>query len=203
MKNILPFFSYALHPVFIPIFGTLSYFLLAPHYLTTWQQLLVLMQVSILTIFIPVSFFFLLRALGRVDSLMVAKVSQRKLPLLIQSVLLFLLITKSVTIDKIPELYFFFLAALASTLAALAFSLLKVRVSLHMMGISAVTIFTVVLSILHQTNAIFLIAALIFANGLTASSRLQMKAHSETELLLGLICGILPQVAIGYVYLYL
>ena len=192
-----------MHPVFIPLFGTLSYFLLAPHYLTTWQQFLVAMQVSILTIFIPVSFYFLLRALGRVDSLMVAKVSQRKLPLLIQSVLLFLLVSKSVTIDKIPELYFFFLAALASTMAALAFSLLKVKVSLHMMGISAITVFTVVLSILHHANAILLISTLVFANGLTASSRLQMKAHSETELILGLICGVLPQIAIGYVYLYL
>lgn len=203
MKNILPFFSYVLHPVFIPLYGTLSYFLLAPHYLTPWQQFLAGIQVAILTIFIPVSFYFLLRALGSVDSVMVAKVSQRKLPLLIQSILLFLLISKSITIDKIPELYFFFVAALASTLAALAFTLMKVKISLHMMGISALTVFAVVLSVMHHINAILLISALVMANGLTASSRLHMKAHSETELILGFICGTLPQAAIGYVYLYL
>jgi hypothetical protein len=203
LKSLLTAVSYVLHPVFVPLLGTVTYFILAPHDLTLSQQFLLGVQVSILTVFIPISFYLLLRTLGRADSIMLAKVSQRKLPLVIQSILLFLLISKSVTIDKIPELYFFFVAGLASTLAALAFSLMKVKASLHMLGIASVTIFTVVLSILYQTNALILIAILVVANGAVASSRLLMKAHSETELVLGIICGALPQMAIGYVYLYL
>jgi hypothetical protein len=203
LNRILPLFSYIFHPVFIPLFGTLSFFVLAPHYLNLTQQFLVCVQVSILTIFIPISIYLLLKTIGKIDTIMVGKVSQRRLPLLIQSILLFLLISQSITIDKIPELYFFFLAGLASTLAALAFSLLKVKASLHMMGIASLTVFAFVLSILYQSNAIILISLLVLANGLIASSRLQMKAHSETELALGFICGMLPQIAIGYVYLYL
>ncbi len=132
---------------------------------------------------------------------MAGKVSQRKLPLLIQSVLLFILITKGITIGRVPELYFFFLGALASTMAALAFSLLKAKVSLHMMGIGSLTVFVLFLSISTQTNAVYPIAGVLFLNGLIASSRLQMKAHSGTELSLGYICGIVPQLAVCYVYL--
>lgn len=165
------------------------------------QQYLVFIQVAIITLFIPVSFFFLLRSLGKIDSMMAGKVSQRKLPLLIQSVLLFILISKSITIDRIPELYFYFLGALASTLAALIFSMLRVKISLHMMAIGSLTVFVIFMSLANQQNILYPIAGLFLLNGVIASSRLQMKAHSITELAVGFICGILPQMIIGYVYL--
>jgi len=38
-------------------------------------------------------------------------------------------------------------------------------------------------------------------NGLVASSRLMMKAHSNKELLIGFLCGIIPQIGLLYVWL--
>ncbi|MBF6609021.1 MAG: hypothetical protein ITG00_09845 [Flavobacterium sp.] len=201
MKKVLPLFSWLLHPVLIPLLATAFYFLIYDSYMTKGQQYLVYLQVAIITFFIPVSFFFLLRSLGKIDTVMAGNVSQRKMPLLIQSVLLFILITKGITIERIPELYFFLLSALASTLCALLFSLLKVKISLHMMGIGALTLFVIFLSISAQYNAVYYIAGLVLLNGMVASSRLAMKAHSGTELVLGFICGVLPQIAIGYAYL--
>lgn len=201
MKKTLPFFSYLFHPIFIPVFATLFYFLFNESYFNDQQKLLIVLQIVIVTIFIPISFFFLLRSLGKIDDIMVSELSQRKIPLMIQAVLIVTIIQKSITLETIPELYFFFLGGLASTIAALIFLLCKIKVSLHMIGISTLTAFVIGLSFHTQTNIIYTIAFLIFMNGIVASSRLAMKAHTHQELALGFLSGVLPQVVLWYFWL--
>lgn len=201
MKKILPFFSYLFHPIFIPVYGTLCYFLFNDTYLDTRQIYLVLLQIVIVTIFIPISFFYILRSLDKVDSVMVSDLSQRKIPLIIQSVLIFTLIQKGITLDTIPELYFFFLAGFISTLLALSFLFLKIKASIHMIGISTLTTFVIGLSLHNQINSIIIIFFLILMNGFVASSRLEMKAHTPKELVIGFFSGMIPQVVLLYFWL--
>lgn len=185
----------------MPVFATLFYFLIDLNAYNTGQKYLILLQIAIITLFIPVCFFFLLRSLGKIDSIMLADLAQRKIPLFIQCLLLFILISKSITIDAIPELFFFFGGGLVSTFLALAFAFGRIKVSLHMMGISALTAFVVGLSFHNETNALLAITGLVFANGLVASSRLEMKAHSGSELAIGFLCGLIPQVVLWYAWL--
>ncbi|MET0760049.1 MAG: hypothetical protein ABWZ56_06490 [Flavobacterium sp.] len=201
MKKILPFFSYLFHPIFIPVFGTLGYFLFNENYFDTEQKFLILLQIVLITIFIPISFFFLLRSLGKVDSVMVSELSQRKIPLIIQAILILILIQKSITIDRIPELYFFFLGGLISTLLALIFLFFKIKASIHMIGISTLTAFVIGLSFHNQINIISTIVFLILMNGFVASSRLTMNAHSNKELVIGFFSGMMPQVVLWYLWL--
>ncbi len=70
-----------------------------------------------------------------------------------------------------------------------------------MIGISALTVFIFGLSLKNEINTINLIALFVILNGLVASSRLVMKAHSNKELLIGLLCGILPQIGLLYLWL--
>jgi hypothetical protein len=196
LKKILPFFSYLFHPLFIPVYGTLFYFLFDDNYFDGQQKYLILLQIAIITIFIPISFFFLLRSFGRLDSVMVSELSQRKIPLIIQGILILMLIQKSITIDLIPELYFFFLAGFISTLFALIFLFCKIKASIHMIGISTLTAFVIGLSIHNQIDIISTITFLILMNGVVASSRLAMKAHSNKELIIGFFSGLLPQMAL-------
>src|SRR5690606_16506456 len=126
---------------------------------------------------------------GKVDTIMLAELSQRKIPLLVHAILLYILLVNSLNIDQVFELYFFFLGALASTLAALLMSLIKIRVSLHMMGISGLTAFVIGLSLHNHVNALNTIAFLVLLNGVIASSRLKMKAHTVDELIVGFFCG--------------
>ena len=201
MKKILPFFSYLFHPLFIPVYGTLFYFLFDTNYFNGQQKYLILIQITIITVFIPISFYFLLRSFGKVDSVMVSELSQRKIPLIIQAVLIITLIQKSITLDQIPELYYFFLGGLISTLLALGFLFCKIKVSIHMIGISTLTAFVIGLSINNQINIINTIAFLILMNGVVASSRLMMKAHSNKELVLGFFSGMIPQLMLWYFWL--
>lgn len=164
-------------------------------------MLVILLQVIILTIFIPILFFFLLRSTGKIESIMIAEVSQRKFPLVIQCFLIILLIRKSITVDRYPELHFFFLAGLLSTLCALILLYARIKASLHMMTISALTVFVIGLSIHFQAQNIYLIAFLILMNGFVASSRLEMKAHTYKELVIGLLLGCIPQFLLLYIWL--
>ena len=201
MKKILPFFSYLFHPIFIPILGTLFYIYFNQNYYSREQYFLLLFQVIIITFLLPLTFFYLLRTFGKVDTIMLTETSQRKAPLLVQISLTAVLIQKSVTIDRFPELYFFFLGGIISTIIALIFVLANIKASIHMIAISALTFFAIALSIHHQENCIAIVAILFLISGLVATSRLYMKAHTLTELILGYTFGMLPQLVLWWFWL--
>jgi hypothetical protein len=159
------------------------------------------LQIIIITIFIPISFFFLLKSIGKVDSIMVSETSQRKIPLSIQALLIIILISKGITIDKIPELFFFFLGGFISTLLILILLFLRFKASIHMIGISSLTAFIIALSFHNQINLIYLIAFLITVNGIVAASRLVMNAHSYKELVVVFLIGITSQVVLWQFWL--
>lgn len=201
MKKILPFFSYLFHPLFIPVYATLFYLFLNGNRFENKEKLFVLFQISIITIIIPILTYFLLRSLGKVDSIMIYELAQRKIPLLLQCFLIITLVRNNITIDRYPELHFFFLGALFSTLVALFLLFLKVKASLHLLAISALTIFVIGLSIHLKIPNTYSIAFLILINGFVASSRLEMKAHTVKELFIGLIVGVTPQLLLLYLWL--
>ena len=201
MKKILPFFSYLFHPIFVPLLGTLSYLLFDDIYFSKAQCYLLLFQILIITFFLPLSFFYLLRTFGKIDTIMLSDLNQRKIPLVMQMILTAILITESVTIDRFPELFFFFLSGLISTFLAFIFLFAKQKASIHMIGISALTFFIIGISIHNQINSIALISLCFFVTGLIASSRLQMKAHSIKELVLGYAIGVIPQVGLWFLWL--
>ena len=192
-KKTLPFFSYLFHPIFIPVYAALLYFFLNDALFTIPQTYFAIIQIVIITILLPILFFFLLRISGQVDSIMISEISQRKIPLVIQCFLSILLVRKSVTLNHFPEFHFFFLGGLLSTVLALIFLFLKIKASLHMIAMSALALFVIGLSIHTQTRNINVIAFLVLMNGFVASSRLEMKAHTPKELVIGFLLGIIPQ----------
>jgi hypothetical protein len=201
LKKILPAFSYIFHPLFIPGMATFFYFLFHLTDFKIQEMLFVFLQITILTILIPLALYFLLRSTGAVDSIMIANVAQRKIPLVLQSFLIILIVRKSITITNYTELHFFFLGALFSTLIALGLAFANIKASLHMLSISALTVFIFGLNIHLQANSIFLIPFLILMNGFVASSRLVMNAHSPKELIIGVLAGSIPQLLLLYVWL--
>jgi hypothetical protein len=193
LKKILPFFSYLFHPLFIPVYAAVFYFFLNDSYYSNPEKYFALFQIVVITIVLPILFYFVLRAAGLVDSVMFAKISQRKIPLVIQCFLIILLVRKSITLEQFPEFHFFYLGGLLSTLLALILLYLSIKASLHMAAISAFTIFVIGLSMHNQTRNINAIAFLLLMNGFVASSRLEMNAHTTKELVIGMLLGTIPQ----------
>ena len=201
LKKTLPFFSYIFHPVFIPIYATLFYLFPEDSYVINKEKSLVLLEVAVITFIIPILFFFLLKSTGRISSIMAHELSERKFPLVIQSFLLILLVKKSITVERYPELHFFILGALTSTLIALILLFANKKASLHMIGISALTFFVFGLSMHYQTTSTLTTIFLVITNGLVASSRLIMNAHTPKELTMGVLAGSIPQILLMYLWL--
>lgn len=193
LKKTLPAFSYIFHPIFIPVYAAVYYFFFNNSYYSNPEKYFALFQIAIITVVLPLLFYFVLRTAGLVDSILFSDLSQRKIPLVIQCFLTILLVRKSITLDYFPEFHFFFLGGLLSTLLALILLFFRIKASLHMVAISAFTLFVIGLSIHNQTRNINGIAFLVLMNRFVASSRLEMHAHTPKELVIGVLLGIIPQ----------
>lgn len=196
MKKILPLFSYIFHPIFISVFAVLYFFLITNGYYNYNTIYLYVIQTLIITVFIPIACFYLLVTLKKIDSIMVTNVSQRKIPLFIQILLCLALIGKSFTPSNFPELFFFFLGSVFSSTIALILAFYHKKISLHMLGMASLTVFCVFCSLRFGIKNFTFLSTLITLNGFIASSRLTMKAHSKTELILGFIIGGIPQMMV-------
>lgn len=201
MKKLLPLFSYLFHPIFISMFAALFYFFMKEETFSDQEKIYVLLQVFLITVIIPLLFFLLLRTTGKVDSVMINETAQRKIPMALQCLLFILLVKRTILVTRYPELHFFLLAALFATLGATILLFFKIKISLHMLGISALTVFIVGLSMHLQIKIPIVIALLILLNGIVASSRLVMKAHSPFELTLGCAFGVFPQLLFLYLWM--
>ncbi|MFV8368094.1 hypothetical protein [Flavobacterium sp. LB2R40] len=70
-----------------------------------------------------------------------------------------------------------------------------------MIAISSLTIFVIGLSMHLRIQNTFIITLLILFNGFVASSRLEMKAHTYKELLIGFFLGAVPQLLLLVLWL--
>ncbi|GER58374.1 hypothetical protein [Patiriisocius marinus] len=196
MNTFLKSVAYIIHPLFMPITGVLCYFFTSPRFIEPQFMIAKLMAVIIITIFIPIISFFLLKNLKVINSIHLENVAERKYPLMIQ-VLLILLILKMVfrTYDDI-ELYYFFVGILFTSLTALFLALFKVKASLHQMAISGVSMFLMGLSIHFNINLLIGISIFAILNGLVATSRLHTNSHTNPELVIGFFIGLIPQLVL-------
>ena len=201
MNLLLKSASYLFHPLWMPFAGSLLYFMVTPRFFPEGVVQAKLLAVAIMTIFIPIVFFFMLRTLGKVSSHFMREVKERRWPLLFYAALNFVILKFVLDSFDYPELYFFFFGIFISSLAALLLLYFRVKGSLHMIGLGGITSFVILLSFHFQLNLISTISFFMAVVGLTASSRLHYKAHTPAELLIGFLIGIIPQVAVGLYWL--
>ncbi len=193
MNYFLQSASLIFHPLLMPLIGVGLYFKLTPKFIEPEIIIIKTYAIIIITILIPLISFFLLKNSGLVKSINLKEVEERKYPLMIQIILIFIIITRVFTKYHHPELYYFFIAVAVSSLVALILVIVNFKVSLHQMGIAGVTMFLIALSIRFTENYLFEISLFFLINGWVASSRLETKSHSISELIIGLIVGVFPQ----------
>lgn len=183
------------------MYGTLLYFLISTFYYTIQQKYLVLLQIGVVTILIPIAFFYFLRSFDKADNVMVPDLTQRKIPLIFQGMILYLLLSNTIKESILPELHYFLLGGLISTILLFLMVFLKIKASIHLVGISSLTVFVGALSLHFEVNVIYSFAVLVLLNGLVATSRLELKAHTYKEILFGFFTGFLPQLILTYYWL--
>lgn len=193
MDRFLKSVSYIFHPLLMPIFGVLFYFLKSPRFIPLDIIQAKLVSLVILTVILPILLFFLLKTLGKVKSINLETTSERILPLTLNCIVIFLVLQRILTPTQIIELYYFFVGILISTMTCLFLVLAKFKASIHMIAVAGVFMFFIALSIHFSININGTIALMIIIIGAIASSRLHMKAHTYKELIIGFFVGLLPQ----------
>lgn len=194
MKNfILKSISFVFHPLIMPLLGVVFYFSKTPRFIPEPIIIAKLFSIVILTIILPILLFFLLKTINKVNSIYLKSTKERLIPLIINSIIIALILMRVLTPKEIIELFYFFLGILCSTLVCLIFAIVKVKASIHMIAASGFFMFAVALSIHFHININGTIALMMVILGAIATSRLHLKAHTNKELILGVLIGALPQ----------
>ena len=200
MPRLFRVFSFLFHPLLIPSYAALLYFVATHNFFYKHEIYLIFIQVLILTILLPISLFYLLRSFGLLKSRLINK-KERRLPLAIYGVLLLILIKHSLALLVVPELYYYFLGCLFSVVGALALAICNVKASLHTMGVSTLVMLPIGLSAYYHIQFLGLIILLILSAGTVASARIDSGNHSLGEVSLGALLGLLPQVLLWLIWL--
>ena len=194
MKNfILKSISFVFHPLIMPLLGVVFYFSKTPRFIPEPVIKAKIFSIVILTIILPILLFFLLKTINKVDSIYLKTTKERLIPLLINSIIIALILIRVLQPDEIIELYYFFLGILCSNIACLILAFLKIKASIHMIAASGFSMFAMAIGIHYQININGTIALTMIVLGAIATSRLHLKAHSNNELIVGLLVGFFPQ----------
>ena len=193
MNKFLKSISFVFHPIIMPLFGVIFYFIKSPRYIPKEIIQAKLISLFILTIALPILLFFLLKTLGNVRSIFLETTKERIFPLLLNCIVILLVLDRILTSNQIIELYYFFIGILISTLACLFLVILKFKASIHMVSIAGLFMFFIALSIHFSININGTLALMAILLGSVATSRLHFNAHSYTELIIGFFIGLIPQ----------
>lgn len=194
MNFILKSVSFIFHPIIMPLLAVIFYFSKSPRYLPFEVISAKVTSLFILTILLPILSYFLLKTIGRTQSIYLKTTKERIIPLIINAVIILLILRRVLPIHQIPELYFFFIGTLISTLTCLVLAFAHFKASIHMIAISGVFMFALALSVHFSININGSLALMAIITGAIATSRLHLKAHTPIELLFGFCIGFFPQI---------
>ncbi|MFK6999290.1 hypothetical protein V3470_11445 [Flavobacterium oreochromis] len=193
MKRLFPILSYIFHPLFIS-FYTIVIYLFSIKSNNFINEINYIYKAFIITVFIPLIIFYLLIRFKKIENSMINNVNERKTPLFLQLISYFIT-TLSLVNYSDRYLLNYFIANGISTIIALYFTFLNKKISLHMLSITGMSSWIILNHIkLDSLYFLCLTITLLVLSSCVAISRLVMKAHTRTELILGTLSGIIPQI---------
>ena len=180
----------------MPLLGVIFYFSKTPRFIPEPVIKAKLFSITILTVILPLLLYYLLKTLNKVNSIYLETTNERKIPLLLNCLIILLILIRVLPQNEIPELYFFFIGILISTITCFALAVVKFKASIHMIAASGFFMFAVALAIHFKVNINGTIALMCIILGAIATSRLHLKAHTPIELIIGFFVGLLPQIVL-------
>ena len=187
------FISYLLHPLLFSFIGTFLYLYLSPEHMVKQQEYIILLIVFVSTYIIPILLLTLLKKVNLITDYHLRTIEERKFPILFFIILSFLIGRTLLNIRIVDLLAFsFFGIAFGLSLIYLFFAL-KIKSSLHMLGVGGIIGFVMIMSFEYQLNFNALLASLFLVAGLIGVARLSLKAHSPAEVYIGFLVGVISQ----------
>ncbi len=192
--------SSLLHPILFPLIGSIFYLFTVPRYISSRYKLLVLAVIFIGTYLLPILLLVLLKNFKMIHSFHLSSVEERKFPMLILSFLGILIGRMLFKITIVNDLAIFIISGSFALLLVYGFLWLGIKVSIHTLGIGGLIGFVIKLSTAYHQNFLFVIAMLFVLFGIIAHARLKLRAHTFSEVILGVLIGISTQLLIPLIY---
>lgn len=194
------FISYVFHPVFL--LGNVLVLMVVFEilYLPKEFHYLFISTALLCTTVIPLSVVLLLKSFGVISSIQIPEKKERRIPYLVTIfsylVFAFLLGRSGYFTNEISKII---LSSVFSILILFYFAK-KIKISAHLTAIGGLFMAFVLLKSQFNYTINYLIYISILLSGLIGWSRLELKAHTTTEVYLGFLVGVLGQV-VGFLYL--
>ncbi len=184
--------SLLFHPLLIPLLGLFILFQLNTYIsysLTIEARRFIMGMVFVNTMLAPLLSVLILKRTGYISSLTLLDRSERVFPLLLTAIMFFFTyyMLRQLTLPSL--LYFYFMGATLLVLLVLLISFFW-KISIHMVSLGGFTGFLIVTSLMLQLDISWLIALAFLVSGVTASARLQLRAHVPAEVYAGYLLGL-------------
>ena len=182
--------SYLLHPILMPIIvlyigiNNVDYFYLIFHNYSNTLYIIILT----FTMVLPLISAILFVKSGRVESLEMRKIKERRGPLFISILIMIIGFPIFYSIAKLSS---HLSAIYISSIILLFFSFLitiRWKISLHMLGIGGATGTFIALNYIFG-GIYYFVVLFFFLSGLLAFSRLDQKSHNASQVYVGFVLG--------------
>ncbi|MGY6648898.1 hypothetical protein [Wenyingzhuangia sp. IMCC45574] len=197
-QKIAKILSYLLHPILLPTYAVLGYLQGLPIPISEAQKFLVLFIIVGGSFLVPLLTLIVLRITGQVKSNDAKTIQERKFPVLIMIFNYLFLARVLENFWQFKELTILAYATATGLCIAWVFLYTKIKISLHMLGISSVLSFVLIYGANYE-YPVFLIALIVFLSGALATARLLLKAHNYKEILIGTGVGILLPIVLSFI----
>ncbi|MEO6456417.1 MAG: hypothetical protein ABIN97_20240 [Ginsengibacter sp.] len=190
-------FSILFHPLFIPLYAVYYLAFLHPDYfngITEREKTWVILRVGVNIVFFPLISVFLLKGIGFIDSIFLKTQKERIIPYVISNIFFFWMYLVFRNQSEIPSILtsFVFSVFLSSSVAVLANVYFKI--SMHAIGAGGLLGLMVVILYNNASSPITLPFALtLLITGIVCTSRMIVSNHTQRDIYLGLLCGIVCQ----------
>lgn len=192
LKKVSQVFSLFFHPLLMPTVGIvlLMYTDSYVAYIPDQAKKMLIIFTGIGTLLLPVVMLPLFFFRGRISDLQLEERKERFYPLIITAV--FYLLTY-IFFRRIPVFNFLHAFMLGGFLSVLIAALITLRwkISTHMIGLGGITALVLLASFKLNINLYYSLLGLLTASGITASSRVYLKAHTNEQVYAGFLTGLL------------
>jgi len=196
------FFSYLLHPIFLPAYVSVYFTLLHPLLFVGFsheERLKTILIVFLNTTAFPLITVLLLKALGFVSSIQLVTQKDRIIPYIASGIFYFWAYTVFKEQTDYPVILSVFLLGIFLSSSAALLANIYYKVSMHAIGMGGVA--GIFLILFFQNNLLpgWPLSAAFLLSGIVGTARLILKSHSAFDIYSGFFIGMLMQ-AVAYYF---
>jgi hypothetical protein len=184
----------------MPTIGMFLFLALYPEPILKEKQYVLLLIVFFSTYIIPLVVLLVLKKLALIDSLKVATIKERKIPLFLMLIIFYVLGKLLYAIPNFKELGLLFFGTDLALILIYFLFFFNIKASLHVMSISSAMAFFLIFGSIYSLPILPIIMVFFLLTGILASARLHLKAHTESEIYIGLVLGIVCQFTVFFLF---